>query len=87
MENLNTAFLLMAVGMLTVFAILLIVINMGKLLIHIVNKYFPEQEAAPAKRQKPESKDAIPAPTLAAISAAISIVTKGTGHVTNIERI
>jgi Na+-transporting methylmalonyl-CoA/oxaloacetate decarboxylase gamma subunit len=39
MENLNTALLLMVVGMATVFAILLIVINLGKALIALVNKY------------------------------------------------
>ena len=48
MENLETAFLLMVVGMATVFVILLIVIYLGKLLISLVNKYAPE-EAVPAK--------------------------------------
>ena len=48
MENLNTALLLMVVGMATVFAILLIVINLGKSLIALVNKYEPE-EVTPAK--------------------------------------
>ena len=43
MENLNTALLLMVVGMATVFAILLIVINLGKALIAQVNKYAPEE--------------------------------------------
>ena len=42
MENLNTALLLMVVGMATVFAILLIVINLGKALIALVNKYAPD---------------------------------------------
>ena len=42
MENLNTALLLMVVGMTTVFAILLIVIYLGKGLILLVNKYAPE---------------------------------------------
>lgn len=37
MENLETALLLMVVGMATVFAILLIVIYLGKLLISLVN--------------------------------------------------
>ena len=42
MENLNIALLLMVVGMATVFAILLIVIYLGKCLIALVNKYAPE---------------------------------------------
>ena len=41
MENLETALLLMVVGMATVFAILLLVIYLGKLLISLVNKYVP----------------------------------------------
>ena len=49
MENLETAFLLMVVGMATVFVILLIVIYLGKLLISLVNKYAPE-EVVPAKQ-------------------------------------
>ena len=52
MENLETALLLMVVGMATVFAILLIVIYLGKLLISLVNKYAPEEQL-PAK-QGPE---------------------------------
>ena len=48
MENLNIALLLMVVGMATVFAILLIVIYLGKCLIALVNKYAPE-EVVPAK--------------------------------------
>ena len=49
MENLNTALLLMVVGMTTVFAILLIVIYLGKGLILLVNKYAPE-EVVPDKK-------------------------------------
>ena len=41
MENIPEALKLLAVGMLTVFAILLIVINLGKFLIAIVNKIAP----------------------------------------------
>ena len=50
MENIETAILLMVVGMATVFVILLIVIYLGKLLITLVNKYAPE-EVVPVKRE------------------------------------
>ena len=43
MENIETGLLLMVVGMTTVFAILLIVIYLGKGLIVLVNKYAPEE--------------------------------------------
>lgn len=85
MENLNTALLLMVVGMATVFAILLIVINLGKALIALVNKYAPE-EAAPVK-----ASANVPAPVpgniLAAINAAVTVVTQGKGKVAKVEKI
>ena len=50
MENIETGFLLMVVGMTTVFAILLIVIYLGKGLIVLVNKYAPEEIIAKSFR-------------------------------------
>ena len=44
MENLNTALLLMVVGMATVFAILLIVINLGKALIALGELNMPTRK-------------------------------------------
>ena len=68
MENLNIALLLMVVGMATVFAILLIVIYLGKCLIALVNKYAPE-EVVPAKAAA-NGPAPVPGNILAAISAA-----------------
>lgn len=85
MENLNTALLLMVVGMATVFAILLIVINLGKGLIALVNKYAPAEEA-PAKAAG-NAPAPIPGNILAAISAAVTVVTQGKGKVSKVEKI
>lgn len=85
MENLNTALLLMTVGMTTVFAILLIVIYLGKGLIALVNKYAPE-EAVPVKAAASASAP-IPGNILAAISAAVTVVTQGKGKVSKVEKI
>lgn len=82
MENLDTALLLMGVGMTTVFAILLIVIYLGKLLIFLVNKYAPE-EVVPAKKNGPAP---IPANILAAITAAVNVVTANKGKVVKVEK-
>lgn len=82
MENLNIALLLMVVGMATVFAILLIVIYLGKAMIALVNKYAPEETAA-AKKEGPA---AIPANVLAAINAAVAVVTHDKGKVTKVEK-
>ena len=94
MENLDTALLLMVVGMVTVFAILFIVIYMGKLLIALVNKYAPE-EVATHKDGTPAPAP-IPANILAAINAAVSVVTHnaavsvvthGKGKVAKVEKL
>ena len=85
MENLNIALLLMIVGMATVFAILLIVIYLGKGLIALVNKYAPE-EVAPAK-QDANAPAAVPGNIMAAISAAVTVVTQGKGKVAKVEKL
>ncbi len=86
MENLQTAFLLMVVGMTTVFLILLIVIYMGKGLISLVNTYAPE-EVAPPKKRTSIATPAIPQDTLAVIATAVQLVTNGKGSVSKVEKI
>lgn len=85
MENLQTGLLLMAVGMITVFAILLIVIYLGKLLIQLVNKYAPEEVVVP-KQRATSAPAAIPAHIVAAITAAVNVVTHNKGKVVKIEK-
>lgn len=93
MENIETGLLLMVVGMTTVFAILLIVINLGKGLITLVNKYAPEEVAVkkqtvtPSSATQPTQPGNIPGKTTAAIVAAVSMATRGQGKVTKIEKI
>ena len=86
MENLETAFLLMVVGMATVFVILLIVIYLGKLLISLVNKYAPE-EVVSVKQTSSQAPVPIPGNILAAITAAVTVVTQGKGKVTKVEKL
>ncbi len=83
----------MVVGMTTVFAILLIVIYLGKGLIALVNKYAPEEviakktEAATAHTQTRAAAIGIPSgQETAAIVSAISAVTRGQGKVIKIEK-
>lgn len=85
MENLNTALMLMVVGMATVFAILLVVIYLGKALIALVNKYAPE-EVIPAKAAA-NGPAPIPANIMAVISAAVAVVTHDKGKVAKVEKI
>jgi len=91
MENIETGLLLMIVGMTTVFAILMIVIYLGKGLIVLVNKYAPE-EIIVKKQTTPQRQTAAPAagitnqPT-AAIVSAVSVMTGGKGKVVKIEKL
>lgn len=84
MENINTALLLMAVGMTTVFCVLLIVIYLGKALIRIVNRRFPEP--SPEKPPVEAAGQAISNRKIAAITAAVSAITQGRGQITRIEK-
>ena len=78
---------LLVVGMLTVFAVLLIVIYLGKLLIWAVNKWAPEETVA--KKVAPAAKAiaSIDANTKAIIDAAISQITGGKGRAAKIEKL
>jgi oxaloacetate decarboxylase gamma subunit len=88
MENLSLGLMLMAIGMITVFAILLIVINLSKLLIAVVNKVAPEEVVAKkiVNTQTPSSAIIDPN-TMAAIKGAVNIVTGGKGKVMTVEKI
>lgn len=91
MENIETGLLLMVVGMATVFVILLIVINLGKGLILVVNKYAPEEDAV---KKEVHTATAVTAPAnvlstqeTAVIVSAVSAATRGLGKVVKIEKL
>jgi len=89
-QELNTALMLLVVGMLTVFAILFLVVVSGQILIRIVNRYSPEQ----IKPKSAVSPLIIPPVTnpksepskIAAIIAAVEAVTGGKGRITKITK-
>ena len=86
MDNLGIGVELMIVGMLTVFAILLIVINLGKVLINVVNKIAPEEEVAPKKAAQ-VAPAAIDANTKAILDQVVSQLTGGKGRVASARKI
>lgn len=75
---------LMLIGMITVFLILLLVINLSKALILIVNKVTPEE--APVTKAAP-AKATIDSNTMAIIQAAVSNLTGGKGVVSNVTKL
>jgi len=70
----NQALTLLAIGMITVFVILTLVVLVGNLLIKVVNRLTPEDRAEISPRK------------LAAITAAVEVVTEGKGKVSRIEK-
>lgn len=91
MENLGFGFQLMGVGMITVFAILLIVIYGSTLLIAIVNQFAPEKAEAPKKGLAAQTNAAIlstgtptiDAQTMEILQQAVAQITQGKGRITN----
>ena len=86
MENLGIGFELMVVGMCTVFLILLIVINGGKLLIKVVNRIAPEEVKA-AKQTVAEQSGNVDPSTMAVLSEVVKQLTQGKGRITSAKRI
>lgn len=80
----NIGITLMVVGMVTVFAVLLIIINLSKLLINVVNKVAPEEEK-PVKMAKQPA--AVPADVMEVIRQVVSQVTGGKGTVANVVKL
>lgn len=84
MENLGLALQLMVVGVVTVFLILLIVIQLSKCLIQIVNKIAPEKQAA---SQTSSATVKIDPQTLAVIGEAVRQITGGKGTIKSVNKI
>ena len=84
-EDFNMALVLLAVGMLTVFFILTLIVLLGNGLILVVNKYFPEPIRSKIAQSIPSQQE-FDSKKLAAIVTAIDIVTEGKGKVESIKK-
>ncbi len=76
------ALMLLGVGLGTVFLVLLLIIFLSGLLIRALNRWAPEAEAPAAVKKAA----AIPAKTIAAITAAVGIATNGKAQIVKIEK-
>lgn len=92
-QSISNAFLLLIIGMITVFIVLLLVVGTGRLLINLVNRISYEKLdalstgkviAIPNESVKSGS---IKQNKLAAIIATVEIVSQGKGKITKIEKI
>ncbi len=81
-DGFSTALMLLAVGMITVFTILALIVFFGNLLISFVNRYLPEVKTVPALRQT--TANTISPKTMAAIVSAVEMATEGKAKVTSV---
>ncbi|MEM7374811.1 MAG: OadG family transporter subunit [Bacteroidota bacterium] len=81
----SQAFVILLVGMITIFSILALVVISGNVLIRLVNRYFPATpvRTSPVLRKEPTFSPS----TLAAIVATVEWVTAGKGHITSIQAV
>ena len=91
-ENLQEAFIILAVGMITVFAILSLVVFTGQILIRITNKYAPPQIAKAnvpiqPSHQTSNNSNSINKKKLAAIIGTVDHLTHGKGRIEKIEKL
>lgn len=71
--DISTALSLLAIGMITVFVVLLLVVVTGNILIRLINRLS-------------QSDNQISAAKVAAISGSVEAFTQGRGHITRIEK-
>ena len=83
-EGLSTALMLLAVGMITVFTILALIVVFGNGLITLVNKFIPEEKVS--KVFSSLSDRAMDPRKMAAIVSAVDVVTEGKAKVTSITK-
>lgn len=81
MTPFNEALMLMAVGMGTVFVALLLIIYCSKFLISSINRWFPE-ELKPSVIKKISD---ISPKTIAVITAAVAVASKGKARIVEIQ--
>jgi Na+-transporting methylmalonyl-CoA/oxaloacetate decarboxylase gamma subunit len=83
-ESFDQAWMLLGVGMVTVFSVLLLVVLIGNSLVWFVNRFLPEESKKNAGNM--ESKEDNNASKVAAIVAGVKNVTGGRGSVVEIRK-
>ena len=82
-ESFNQAWILLGVGMLTVFTVLLLVVVIGNAVVAFVNRYIPEEDTSDNSGNSGKSGDAH---KMAVMIAAVKRVTGGKGNIVAIHK-
>ncbi|NNE26534.1 MAG: hypothetical protein HKN09_06800 [Saprospiraceae bacterium] len=80
-DNIALGLQLLAIGMVSVFLILGLVVALGRLLIYTVNKLTPESD------ESSTSSELISKKKLAVLSSVVEIVTKGQGVIQSVKKL
>lgn len=80
----NEGLIIFIVGMITVFTVLLLVVITGRVLVNLVNRFYVEPQIDYAATEQPYSNEVIAVEEIAAITAAVQVITKGKGTITRI---
>ncbi|MEM1219033.1 MAG: OadG family protein [Bacteroidota bacterium] len=81
-SNLQEAFILLGVGMVTVFLVLALVVATGQLIIYLSNRYIaPAPTAAARKGRVPSGSTSVSPATVAVLTAAVKAATHGQGTI------
>lgn len=83
MENLNEALGLLVIGMIMVIIVLWLVVGLGNLVINFTNRFIPDEENH-GGANKPERQ--IHSKKMAAIVAAVDMITHGRGKVDSVQK-
>lgn len=86
-EDLNTALILLTVGMFTVFVILSLVVLCGKVLIHTLNYFSSRKKSSFIPGFSPTNQTSIPKTKVATIIATVDVLTGGKGQIKKIVRV
>ena len=95
-ENISEAILLLAIGMITVFIILGLVVLTGQTLIRITNRFAPDVQATPKgirviaptpNNTLSNNNSTMHKKKLAAIIGTVELITHGKGRIEKIEKI
>ena len=87
MEHMTLGLQMLIVGMLTVFAILLIVIFGGKLLIKFVNMVAPEEVASAKKKVATTATGVVDPSTMAILQEVVKQITGGKGRLESAKKV
>ena len=88
-NNIEMAFMLLAVGLSAVLLVLAIIVVFGKYLILAINKFSPDEINVEENKQKPQAAAnfIIPSSTIEAITSAINTVSGGKSKIIRIEKL